>query len=223
MIPPVNTHPNVPHFSQALLHSYLEMAESKKCAKCKTSLGLEQFPLKANTSTHTATCSPCTIKKKVNRQAKKNLEKVQNPETDEDQDASDKSLSILPLNEFLTFLGRQKDVIKVKANVNIKDLAGYTFRREQADAIVNLMWEVMSYRFLCVTLPSFHYKIMNLFELVTGVNMITNDLQAHQHVTYTVAPKILISSMPHQRATKKVSKIMIKNQQKPLTALVGYI
>jgi hypothetical protein len=199
------------------------MAGSKKCAKCKKSLGLEQFPLKANTSTHTATCSPCTIKKKGNRQAKKNLEKVQNPETDGDQDASDESLSVLPLNEFLTFLGRQKDVIKVEANVNIKDLAGYTVRRERADAIVNLMWEVMSYRFLCVPLSSFHYRIMNLFESVTRVNMITNDLRAHQHVTYTIAPKIPIGSMPHQRATKKVSKIVIKNQWKPLTALVGYI
>jgi hypothetical protein len=106
------------------------MAESKKCAKCKKSLGLEQFPLKANTSTHTTTCSLCTIKKKGNRQAKKNLEKVQDPETNGDQDASDESLSVLPLNKFLTFLGRQKDVIKVEANVNIKDLVGYTVRRE---------------------------------------------------------------------------------------------
>jgi hypothetical protein len=151
------------------------------------------------------------------------LEKVQNPETDGDQDVSDESLSVLPLNENLTFLGRQKDVIKVKANVNIKDLAGFTVRRERADTIVNLMWEVTSYQFLCITLSSFHYKIVNLFESVTRVNMTTNDLCAHQHVTYTIAPKIPISSMPYQRATKKVSKIMIKNQWKPLTALVGYI
>jgi len=61
---------------------------------------------------------------------------------------SDESLSVLPRNKFLTFLGRQKDVIKVEANVNIKDLVGYTVRREWADAIVNLMWEVMSYQFL---------------------------------------------------------------------------
>jgi hypothetical protein len=57
------------------------MAGSKKCAKCKKPLGLEQYPLKANTSTHTAIFSPCMIKKKGNRQAKKN---IQNPETDGD-------------------------------------------------------------------------------------------------------------------------------------------
>lgn len=51
----------------------------------------------------------------------------------------------------LTFLGRQKDVIKIKANVNTKDLVGYAVRKEQADANVNLMWEVMDYRFLCYT------------------------------------------------------------------------
>lgn len=90
-------------------------------------------------STHHNMFSLHDKERKNNRQAKKNLEKVQNSENNGDQDVSDESLSILPLNEFLTFLGRQKDVIKVKANVNIKDLAGYTVRRERADAIVNLM------------------------------------------------------------------------------------
>ena len=93
------------------------MADSKKCAKCKKLLGLEQFPLKANTSTHTATCSPCTIKKEANRQAKKIIEKTPNPNLEselsddggyDDDNMFNKNLSILPLKEFLTFLGRQK-------------------------------------------------------------------------------------------------------------------
>ena len=131
------------------------MTGSKKCAKCKKLLGLEQFPLKANTLLHTATCSPCTTKKEANRQAKKLIGKVPdpNPESDghsgyEDENAIGENLPILPLKEFLTFLGRQKDIIKVDTNVDIKELAGYTERRERADTIVNLMWEVMSYRFL---------------------------------------------------------------------------
>ena len=32
--------------------------------------------------------------------------------------------------------------------MDVKELAGYTERRERADTIVNLMWEVMSYWFL---------------------------------------------------------------------------
>jgi hypothetical protein len=129
------------------------MTGSKKCAKCKKLLGLEHFPLKANTSIHTATCSPCTTKKEANRQAKKLIGKVTDPNSEsdggyDDENAFSENLSILPLKEFLTFLGRQKDIIKVESNVDVKDLAGYTERRERADTIVNLMWEVMSYRFL---------------------------------------------------------------------------
>ena len=91
------------------------------------------------------------MKKEANRQAKKIIGKMpnSNPESDGSYDENtNENLSILPLKEFLTFLGRQKDIIKVETKVGIKELAGYTERRERADTIVNLMWEVMSYRFL---------------------------------------------------------------------------
>jgi hypothetical protein len=106
-------------------------------------------------------------KKEANRQAKKSLGQVQNPKSngDTDRGTSDETLSVLPLKEFLTFLGRQKDVIKVEANVNVKELTGYKERRERADAVVNLMWEVMSYRFLYVTHLSFHGQVVNSFPI----------------------------------------------------------
>ena len=91
------------------------------------------------------------MKKEANRQAKKIIGKMPNPNPESDgsyDENMNKNLSILPLKEFLTFLGQQKDIIKVETNVDIKELAGYTERRESADTIVNLMWEVMSYRFL---------------------------------------------------------------------------
>ena len=47
---------------------------------------------------------------------------------------------MLPLKEFLTFLGRQKDMVKIEANVNIGELAEYADRRKRTDAIVSLMW-----------------------------------------------------------------------------------
>jgi len=69
------------------------------------------------------------------------------------------------MKEFLTFLGRQKDVIKVEANVNVKELTGYKERREHADAVVNMMWEVMSYQFLHITHLSFHGQVVNSFPI----------------------------------------------------------
>jgi hypothetical protein len=52
------------------------------------------------------------------------------------------------LKDFLVFLGRQKDVLTVEASITVGELSEYVDRRKRADAIVNLMWEVMSYRFL---------------------------------------------------------------------------
>ena len=104
--------------------------------------------------THTATCSPYTTKKEANRQAKKIIGKAPNPNPEfgdcDDEITFNENLSILLLKEFLTFLGWQKVVIKVEANVDVKELVGYTERREHADIIMNLMWEVMSYWFLYV-------------------------------------------------------------------------
>jgi hypothetical protein len=102
------------------------MAGSKRCAKCKKSFGLEQFPLKIQSSygttpSHTSTCFPCTP-------------------------------GVLSLKDFLVFLGRQKDVLSVEARITVGELSEYDDRRKRADAIVNLMWEVMSYRFLCVSM-----------------------------------------------------------------------
>jgi hypothetical protein len=55
---------------------------------------------------------------------------------------------VLSLKDFLVFLGRQKDVLTVEASITVGELSEYVDRRKRTDAIVNLMWEVMSYRFL---------------------------------------------------------------------------
>ena len=140
------------------------MACSKRCAKCKKNLGLEQFPLKVGTGTpsHTSTCFPCTEKKKAYRQSRKVLQQ-QSQKNDRDSDApsdeeaptnaSDRILpGVLSLKDFLVFLGRQKDILTVEASITVGELSEYGDRRKRADAIVNLMWEVMSYRFLCVSM-----------------------------------------------------------------------
>lgn len=136
------------------------MAGSKRCAKCKKNLGLEQFPLKIGTHSHTSTCFPCTEKKKAHRQSRKILQQ-QSQKNDRDSDepsdeeapTSDKILpGVLSFKDFLVFLGRQKDVLTVEATINVGELSEYGDRRKRADAIVNLMWEVMSYRFLCVSM-----------------------------------------------------------------------
>jgi hypothetical protein len=44
----------------------------------------------------------------------------------------------------------QKDELKIEANVAMGELLEYMDRRKHADAVINLIWEVMSYRFLCV-------------------------------------------------------------------------
>ena len=142
------------------------MAGSKRCAKCKKNLGLEQFPLKVqtriSTPSHTSTCFPCqcTEKKKAHRQSRKALKQKngRDPASDEppsDEEAPGPSDRILPgvlsLKDFLVFLGGQKDVLTVEARITIGELSEYD-RRKRADAIVHLMWEVMNYRFLCVSM-----------------------------------------------------------------------
>ena len=160
------------------------MAGLKKCVKCKKVLDLEQFPFKLGMPTHTATCAPCTGKKRAHRAANKSAVKARDPDSDCNSDkeaavSTGHDLPPLPLGEFLTFLSRQKDAIKVKANVTLGELSEYLDRREHADALVNLMWDVMSYRFLCVACSwpitkvpthdtSFHW-------LDITVNIITND------------------------------------------------
>lgn len=147
------------------------MAGSKRCAKCKKTLGLEQFPLKIQigTPSHTATCFPCTEKKKAHRQSRKVLKQKNDPDSDDppsDEEALTGSDRILPgvlsLKDFLVFLGRQKDVLTVEARITVEELSEYGDRRKRADAIVNLMWEVMNYRFLCVPMVyNFYYIFVN--------------------------------------------------------------
>jgi hypothetical protein len=131
------------------------MTGSKRCAKCKKNLGLEQFPLKMGTSSHTSTCFPCTEKKKAHRlgQSRKILQQ-QSKKTDRDSDGpsdeeaptSDQILpGVLSLKDFLVFLGRQGDMLTVEASITVGELSECGDRRKCADAIVNLMWEVMSY------------------------------------------------------------------------------
>ena len=135
------------------------MAGLKRCAKCRKNLGLEQFPLKIGSLSHTSTCFPCTEKKKAHRQGRKILHQ-QSQKNDRNSDESDKEArtndqilpGIMSLKDFLVFLGRQKDVLTVEARITVGELSEYGDRRKRADAIVNLMWEVMSYRFLCVFL-----------------------------------------------------------------------
>jgi hypothetical protein len=50
----------------------------------------------------------------------------------------------------LTFLGQQKDLVSIEANIGIGGLFGFPDQRKWADAITSLMWEVMNYRFLSV-------------------------------------------------------------------------
>jgi hypothetical protein len=135
------------------------MAGSKRCAKCKNNLGLEQFPLKiqsanGTTPSHTTTCFPCTEKKKAHRQKQRQKFDRDSDEPRSDEEApSDQILpGVLSLKDFLVFLGRQKDVLTVEARITVGELSEYDDRRKRADAIVNLMWEVMSYRFLYVSM-----------------------------------------------------------------------
>ena len=148
------------------------MAGSKRCARCKKNLGLEQFPLKIGTSSHTSTCFTCTEKKKAHRQSKKVLQqRSQRHDHDSDEPSDEEAAAapssdsdrilpgVLSLKDFLVFLGRQKDVLTVEARITVGELSEYVDRRKRADAIVNLMWEVMSYRFLCVSMV---FKVTSL-------------------------------------------------------------
>jgi hypothetical protein len=139
------------------------MAGTKRCAKCKKKLGLEQFPLKIQigTPSHTSTCFPCTEKKKAHRQSMKVLKQKNDRGSDDTEPPSDEEAprpsdrilpGVLSLKDFLVFLGRQKDVLTVEASITVGELSEYGDRRKRADAIVNLMWEVMNYRFLCVSM-----------------------------------------------------------------------
>lgn len=186
------------------------VADSKKCAKCKNFLGLENFPLKTNTSTHTATCSPCTIKKEANRQAKK-TRNIGNPTPiPEYVNDDENTLSILPLKEFLTFLGRQKDIIKIEANVDVRELVGYTDRRERADSIVNLMWEVMSYRFLYVITGSGSF-LHDITFLVRYQSKYDHKRSAGTSTRYMYN---CAQNSDRQHASLKSSKVGIKHRDK---------
>jgi len=46
------------------IYTYLDDRLEEMC-KMQNTLGIEKFPLKQGTSIHTATCSPCTAKKKA--------------------------------------------------------------------------------------------------------------------------------------------------------------
>jgi hypothetical protein len=140
------------------------MAGSKRCAKCKKSFGLEQFPLKIQSSygttpSHTSTCFPCTEKKKTHRQQQRQKYDRDSDKPPSDEEAPSDGIlpGVLSLKDFLVFLGRQKDVLTVEARITVGELSEYDDRRKRADAIVNLMWEVMSYRFLCV------YMVLQLY------------------------------------------------------------
>jgi hypothetical protein len=130
------------------------MAGSKICAKCKKNLELEQFPLWIGTSLYRSTCFPCTEKKKAHRQSKKIHRQCQKDDhdsderSDEDMPSTDQNLSVLSLNDLLAFLGRQKDTLRIEASITVGELSQYGDRWKCVDAIVNLMWEVMSYWFL---------------------------------------------------------------------------
>jgi hypothetical protein len=94
-------------------------------------------------------CSSCTEKKKEARQNHAHREKIGASAPDSDDEVPmHNDLSELKLNDFLTFLGQQKDSVKIEANVDIGELSELPDRRRRADAIVSLMWEVMNYRFL---------------------------------------------------------------------------
>ena len=107
---------------------------------------------------YTSTCVPCTEKKKAHRQSKKIHRQHQkndqdsNEQSDEDVPSTDQILSVLSLNDFLAFLGRKKDTLRIEASITVGELSQYGDRQKCADAIVNLMWEVMSYRFLYISM-----------------------------------------------------------------------
>ena len=192
------------------------MAGSKRCAKCKKSLGLEQFPLKiqpanGTTPSHTSTCFTCTEKKKAHRQKVQKQKLGQKFDLDSDEPLSDEEApsdqilpGVLSLKDFLVFLGRQKDVLTVEARITVGELSEYDDRRKRADAIVNLMWEVMNYRFLYVSVVLFTSDeliglILLIGMLVITVNMITSGHLVLHRATCTIVLRLMTVNMLPKR------------------------
>lgn len=130
--------------------------DCQKCAGCRKIKPLVEFPYKKGQlpgpdATHTKTCYICDARKKgwdKENRPKQGQNKGVDAETDDMVELPDSRLSELELSDFLAVLGRQQDTVSLEANVNIQQLKGE--RREKADALAQLIWEMMNYRWLCV-------------------------------------------------------------------------
>ena len=170
-------------------------------------LRVDQFPLKIGTSLHTSTCSPCTEKKKAHRQRNRQESQRDDPDSDgpSDEEAPTGSgeQNLPAMKDFLAFLGRQQDTLRVEASINIRELLEYKERRKRADALANLMWEVMNYRFLCVFVPLLHLRELTQHGAAITANMITSYLSVLRHATYTTVLKLTNVNMHHQRVKSR--------------------
>jgi hypothetical protein len=129
---------------------------SRQCGRCKAKFPLSEFALKTRkpfaAGERVTNCSPCMEDKKKWRQGKSSSSRNEiipsTSELDHDTELGNGDLSELVLGDFLSFLGRQKDEVKIEACVNVGELSVGLGRRERADALAHLMWEMSNYRFL---------------------------------------------------------------------------
>ncbi len=68
--------------------------------------------------------------------------------TVEEDESGFTQLSDIPLNTFLSLLAQQGNVLNVEARVNIESLDVKGEKRAKADALAELVWQQMNYRFL---------------------------------------------------------------------------
>jgi hypothetical protein len=137
-----------------------------KCIKCPNILPLSEFPLGVRgkgKGQPTKTCQSCAKKKSAwtreNRREpkpgqdldKENVTPGNGGSAGEGKGGSFENLSVISLTRFVTILSMQKDCLDLEADVDVTELKkGCQAGKECAGKIAKLMWDMMSYRWMCV-------------------------------------------------------------------------
>lgn len=110
----------------------------RQCSSCHQEKPLADFPIKAHGRgsgiERVKTCSPCGARIAKAKKKKKEEEEVQP----------------VPIVDFVVWLSQQSGCVSFEASVDCTQLQLVPGRRERADKLAGMVWELTDYRFTYV-------------------------------------------------------------------------
>jgi len=114
---------------------------ARKCGQCKKSKEPGEFPVCRPGTRQIATCNACSARKKAVKA--KHTDKENGRVCEREANVGLDGSTVLSLEDFLAILKERGTVLDVEARVDLAAVNSIPGRREKADKITGLVWEVL--------------------------------------------------------------------------------